>query len=77
VTLSEGVQTPAFIVEEHDNGSFTVLVPFAPTPTIGLIYHLAADRVRKADTTMGDAVNCVMQWGVDSKRLFEGGPASS
>ena len=71
VTLSEGVETVAFIVETYEDGSFTVMVPFAPTPTIGNIYHLAGDKVRVVDASMGYAVNTVMQWGIDSRELFE------
>ena len=71
VTLNEGVETVAFIVETYDDGSYTVMVPFAPTPTIGHVYHLAADRVREVDASMGYAVNTVMQWGIDSRKLFE------
>jgi uncharacterized membrane protein len=71
VTLNEGVETVAFIVETYDDGSCTVMVPFAPTPTIGNIYHLSADKVREVDASMGYAVNTVMQWGIDSRELFE------
>jgi uncharacterized membrane protein len=74
VNLSDGLETPGFIVETHDSGKVTVLVPFAPTPTLGTIYHVDPARVRPAGTSMGEAVNCVMQWGIDSKRLFEGEP---
>ena len=65
------METVAFIVESYENGSFTVMVPFAPTPTIGNIYHLAGDKVRVVDASMGYAVNTVMQWGIDSRKLFE------
>ena len=33
------------IVEELDDGSYTVLVPSAPTPMAGSIYILPRDRV--------------------------------
>lgn len=71
VKLSEGVETIAFVVETHDDDSVTVMVPLAPTPTIGNIYHLESGRVREVDASMGYAVNAVMQWGIDSKALFE------
>jgi len=59
-----------FIVEEHDNGDFTVFVPTAPTPTIGTVYCLKPEKVRKLDGPMSEAVNCIMQWGIGSKALF-------
>lgn len=77
VTLSEGVETVAFIVETHDDDSVTVMVPFAPTPTIGNIYHLEGERVREVDASMGYVVNTVMQWGIDSKALFDNGRSST
>ena len=59
-----------FIIEEHDNGDFTVFVPAAPTPTIGTVYCLKPEKVRKLDVPMSEAVNCIMQWGIGSKALF-------
>ena len=60
----------AFIVEEHDNGDYTVFVPTAPTPTIGTIYCLKREKVRKLDVSMAAAVECIMHWGIGSKSLF-------
>ncbi len=60
----------AFIVEEHDNGDYTVFVPTAPTPTIGTIYFLKREKVRKLDVPMAAGVDCIMQWGVGSKSLL-------
>jgi uncharacterized membrane protein len=39
----EDALVPALIVEELDDGSYTVLVPSAPTPMAGSIYILARD----------------------------------
>lgn len=60
----------AFIVEEHDNGDYTVFVPTAPTPTIGTSYFLKREKVRKLDVPMAAGVDCIMQWGVGSKSLL-------
>ena len=45
----------AFIVEEHDNGDHTVLIPNAPTPMIGTLHHVRRDRVRTLDVPLADA----------------------
>jgi uncharacterized membrane protein len=71
VTLAEGLETVGFIVEQHEDGSYTVMVPIAPTPTLGNVYHLHGDRVREVEVPMTYAVNAVMQWGIDSRKLFE------
>lgn len=41
----EEALVPALIVENLDDGSYTVLVPSAPTPMAGSIYILPHDRV--------------------------------
>jgi len=64
------IEVLAFIVEEHDNGDYTVFVPTAPTPTIGTIYFLKREKVRKLDVPMAAGVDCIMQWGVGSKSLL-------
>jgi len=60
----------AFITEEHANGDFTVLVPEAPTPLVGVVYYVPARLVTKLDVTIGEAVACITKWGVGSDRLF-------
>jgi len=68
-TIRDG-EVLAFIVEEHDNGDYTVFVPTAPTPTIGTIYFLKREKVRKLDVPIAAGVDCIMQWGVGSKSLL-------
>jgi uncharacterized membrane protein len=41
----EDALVPAFIVEECDDGRFTVFVPSVPTPLAGAVYILSRDRV--------------------------------
>jgi uncharacterized membrane protein len=60
----------AFIVEDHDDGRYTVLVPNAPTPSVGILYVLPRERVTRLSAPAASAVNCFMQWGIGSKRLL-------
>ena len=60
----------AFIVEKHENGDYTVFVPTAPTPTMGTIYFLKWEKIRKLDVPLAAGVDCIMQWGVGSKSLL-------
>ena len=71
-TIRDG-EVLAFIVEEHDSGDFTVFVPTAPTPTIGTIYFLNQQKVRKLDVPITEAVDCIMHWGIGSKALLAKG----
>lgn len=61
----------ALVIEELDNGMFTVFVPMAPTPTIGQIHIVPREGVHLIDAPMGAVLNSFMQWGVDSKKLFQ------
>ena len=65
----EDALVPAFIIEELDDGSFTVFVPSAPTPMAGAIYILTANRVHKLDVPFTQVLKAVSRWGSGSKDL--------
>jgi uncharacterized membrane protein len=60
---------PAFIVEEFDDGRYTVFVPSIPTPFAGTVYVLTPERVHKVDVPFAQAVRTISQWGSGSKDL--------
>ncbi|MHC4712869.1 MAG: DUF502 domain-containing protein [Planctomycetota bacterium] len=62
---------PAFIVEEHADGSATLFVPAVPTPAVGQIYIVERERVHRVDVPFGTAVRCISKWGVGSGKLLE------
>ena len=45
----EEALVPALIIEELENGSYTVLVPSVPTPMAGALYILPPERVHRVD----------------------------
>jgi uncharacterized membrane protein len=65
----EEALVPAFIVEEHVDGRFTVFVPSVPTPLAGAIYILTPDRVHPLDIPFTRAIKVVSNWGLGSKDL--------
>ncbi len=65
----EEALVPAFIVEEHQDGRYTVFVPSAPTPAVGAIYIMTRDRVHLVDVPFLKAVKCVTSWGIGSAEL--------
>jgi uncharacterized membrane protein len=67
----EEALVPAFIVEELDDGRFTVFVPSVPTPMAGTIYVLCAERVHPLNVPFTQAVKAVTNWGSGSKELVE------
>jgi uncharacterized membrane protein len=67
----EGTLVPAFVVEEHVDGRYTVFVPSAPTPAVGAIYIMTKERVHLVDVPFLKAVKCVSRWGVGSAELLQ------
>ena len=65
----EDALVPAFIVEELDDGRFTVFVPSVPTPFAGAVYILSRDRVHPVDIPFTQAIKTVSRWGSGSKDL--------
>ena len=76
----EDALVPAFIIEEHDDGHFTVFVPSVPTPFAGAVYILNAARVHPIDVPFAQALQTISKWGSGSKALVaamkEPNPAS-
>jgi len=65
----EDALVPAFIVEELDDGRYTIFVPSVPTPLAGAVYVLARERVHPIDVPFTQAVKAVSQWGSGAKDL--------
>lgn len=65
----EEALVPAFVIEEFEDGRFTVFVPSAPTPISGSIYVLTPDRVHPLDVPFTHAVKALSRWGAGSKEL--------
>ena len=57
----EDALTPAFIVEELDDGRCVVLVPSVPTPAAGALYILTRDRIHWVDAPVTEAVAVLKQ----------------
>jgi uncharacterized membrane protein len=66
----EEALVPAFIVEEHANGSFTIFVPSVPTPAAGTVYVLNKERVHRVDVPLTTAVRCITHWGEGTGELL-------
>jgi uncharacterized membrane protein len=65
----EHALVPAFIIEEHVDGRYTVFVPSVPTPFAGAVYVLAAERVHPVNTAFTQALKAVSRWGMGCKDL--------
>jgi uncharacterized membrane protein len=65
----EEALVPAFIIEEFDDGRYTVFVPSVPTPFAGAIYILERKRVHPVDVPFTQALQVVARWGSGAKSL--------
>jgi uncharacterized membrane protein len=65
----EDALVPAFIIEELEDGRYTVFVPSIPTPFAGAVYVLDRRRVHPVDVPFTDAVKVVTRWGSGAKDL--------
>jgi uncharacterized membrane protein len=65
----EDALVPGFIIEELDDGRFTVFVPSVPTPLAGAVYVLSRERVHALDVPFTSAIQVISKWGSGSKAL--------
>lgn len=65
----EDALVPAFIIEEFDDGRFTIFVPSVPTPFAGAVYVLSRERVHMLDVPFTQAIRSISQWGSGSRDL--------
>ena len=70
----EDALVPAFIIEELDDGRFTIFVPSVPTPLAGAVYVLSPERVHILDIPFTQAVSSISRWGAGSKDLVAAMP---
>ena len=66
----EDALVPAFIIEEFEDGRFTVFVPSAPAPVSGSVYILTPERVHPVDVPFTHAIKSLARWGYGSKELI-------
>jgi uncharacterized membrane protein len=62
----EDALVPAFIVEKHADGQFTVFVSSSPTPMAGTIYILRPERVHPVNVSLTKAMVSITKWGAGS-----------
>ena len=66
----EEALVPGFIIEEHEDGKYTVFVPSVPTPLAGAVYILARARVHPLDVPFTQAIQSISRWGAGSRDLM-------
>jgi uncharacterized membrane protein len=67
-----GSQELVYVVEQHDDGRMTVLIPSAPAAFAGRLRIVPGDRVEILAASLGDSSRVVSLWGVGMGDLLEG-----
>ncbi len=67
----EEALVPGFVIEEHEDGQYTVLVPSVPTPMAGAVYILPRERVHLVDVPFPKALKVISKWGSGSRELLQ------
>jgi uncharacterized membrane protein len=67
----EDALVPAFIIEEFEDGRYTVFVPSIPTPLAGAVYILERKRVHPLDVPFTQALQVVSRWGSGAEGLHQ------
>ena len=65
----EDALVPAFIIEEFEDGRYTIFVPSVPTPLAGAVYVLAPERVHPLDVPFTVAIKSISRWGAGCRDL--------
>ena len=65
----EDALVPGFIIEQFEDGRYTIFVPSIPTPLAGAVYVLPAERVHPVDVPFTHALRTVSRWGSGAKDL--------
>jgi uncharacterized membrane protein len=68
----EDALSPGFIIEELEDGRYTVLVPSVPTPATGALFILPRERVHPLDVPFTQAVKVISKWGEGAGALARG-----
>jgi uncharacterized membrane protein len=74
---TEGNKEFAYIIEKHNDGNLTVMLPWTPTPFAGSIKIVPEDRVEPLAISMGQLTEALGHWGIGAKDLLIEKPANS
>jgi uncharacterized membrane protein len=69
VFTDDGAYVLAFIIEELEDGRYTVFVPSIPTPLAGAFWIVDRDRVHPVNVPFTEALKVVSKWGSGAKDL--------
>ncbi len=69
--ISQGIQRPVYVIEDHGDGNLTVFLPAAPTAFSGTVHIASRDNVALLDVPLGEFVKSIVQCGVGQANLLK------
>ena len=70
LTSSDGEQEVVYVIEDHGNGKYTVLHPWAPAAFSGSVKIVDRDRVKFLEANLGDVSRALGNWGMGVRELL-------
>ena len=70
MTLRDGEREVVYVVEDHEDGEVTVLVPWAPASFAGSVKIVQRSSIEMLDASLGDASRVLSHWGVGAGKLL-------
>jgi hypothetical protein len=67
---SDGVRELVYVVEEHEGGYVTILVPWSPTPFAGSVKIVFQENVELLDVKLMEFTEALSHWGVGVHTLM-------
>jgi uncharacterized membrane protein len=68
--LSEGMQRPAYVIEDHGDGNLTVFLPSAPAAFSGMIHVVSKDRVVFLNVKLIELIRSIAHYGAGHRELL-------
>lgn len=69
VEIEDGL-VPAFVIEETQDGRYTVFVPSVPPPFVGSVYIFRRERVHLLNASFAQTFQALTRWGSGAKDLL-------
>ena len=65
----DGCRELAYVVEDHNDGNVTVLLPWAPMPFTGSMKIVDRERIEMLDVNLGEFTKVISHWGLGVRDL--------
>ena len=68
---ADGEREIVYMIEDHGNGSMTVLIPWSPTAFAGSVKIVNQDRIEFLDASLDEVSRALSYWGVGLREVLD------